>query len=95
MRKVFNTELTQNKSKDIIRVISVPSKRKITFKEVPYKLTPQSERHVVLGKPGVSLSITIVISSASFSVKKTSTSLPETRIRPTPTSHEGPGLGRG
>lgn len=52
----------------IIMVISIPSKR-ITLREVPYKLTLQNARHVALDKCEVSLFIMIIISLASFRLK--------------------------
>ena len=53
----------------IIMVISIPSKRRITLREVPYKLTLQNARHVALDKCEISLFIMIIISLVSFRLK--------------------------
>lgn len=52
----------------ITMIISIPAKR-ITLREVPYKLTLQNARHVALDTCEVSLFIMIIISLASFRLK--------------------------
>ena len=72
----------------IIMVIRIPSKRRITLGEFPYKLTAQSEGNVALGKRGPSLCTVTIISSSSFSLKS-SIPLLGTAVKPTQTSNGG------